>query len=132
MNAPDARNAAISCAGEPAEDRELRETLADLFGDCDAEHAETDAEPAEAPSPPAPPPSHGTWPYTVRQAAAATGRSCSQIYRLIYKYEIVALQAPTGARRWLIPAEEVHKLLPAPPERPTASTPTDDANEPPS
>ena len=50
-------------------------------------------------------------PYTVRQAAEKTGRSPSQIYRMIDRGDIEVRTAPAGANKWWIPPEEVEKLM---------------------
>ena len=47
---------------------------------------------------------------TIRQAAEKTGRPAKEIYRMIRKGEIKA-ELGSGERLWLIPAEEVEKLM---------------------
>ena len=58
----------------------------------------------------------GNWPhlprsYTITEAAAKTGRPRREIYCLIQKGEIEA-RMNNGPALWLIPEEEVEKLMP--------------------
>ena len=53
--------------------------------------------------------------FTIREAAKQTGRPRHEIYRLIQENKINARMAPGGPPLWLIPREELQKLMPNPP-----------------
>jgi excisionase family DNA binding protein len=63
--------------------------------------------------------------YTISQAAEKTGRPRDQIYRLIQRGKIKARMTPYGVPLWLIPREELQKLILDPPGDSDTSAPAE-------
>ena len=85
-------------------DLDAQRTVAELIADLDV--GSDDPQPSSAKSS-----APKDWrPYTVAQAAEATGLARYRLYRMIRDLQIKAWPTPAGRLMWLIDASEVERL----------------------